>query len=271
MDCIDRFLQDIHSQRFYNGTLINPTRFFVIAAILKGNNLQRKYSKREIESVVYRYFADNTSISSRHPRLEIRNIAKYGVNIIKEEVKNAINTWEEEASEGFLTSDLTSVYLDIESNADYSADVDYLWMVIEELFKKTYHLEFPTFLPIEGEDTDLKYFGQGAFRNHLMEEMQYCVCCDEYNINKLHAVHILPDALSEDITSRESISNGLLLCYEHAQEYLHKRFFFDSSGRIVNLSSSLVHRNMRLSRKLMTKERQEYLDAYMKHINQEVD
>ena len=56
---------------------------------------------------------------------------------------------------------------------------------------------------VEGEDTDLKYFGQGAFRNHLMEEMQYCVCCDEYNINKLHAVHILPDALSEDITSSD--------------------------------------------------------------------
>ena len=271
MDCIDRFLQDIHSQRFYNGTLINPTRFFILAAMLKGDNLRQKYSKREIESIVYRYYADNTIISSRHPRLEIRSITKYGINIIKEEVKNALSTWEEEASEGFLTSDLTSIFLDIENGVDYSADIDYLWMVIEELFKKTYHFEFPTFLPINGEDTDLNFFGQGAFRNHLMEEMQYCVCCDEYNIKRLHAVHILPDELSKDTTSRESISNGILLCYEHAQEYLHKRFFFDSNGKIVNLSSSLVHRNMRLSRKLMTKERQEFLEAYMKYINQETN
>lgn len=264
MDCIDKFLQDIHSQRFYNGTLINPTRFFILAAILKGNSLQRKYSKREIETIVYRYFADNASISSRHPRLEIRNIAKYGVGIIKEEVKGALNTWEEEASEGFLHSDLTSVYLEIENEVDYSADVDYLWMVIEELFKKTYHIEFPKLLPIEGEDTDLKNFGQGAFRNHLMEEMQYCVCCDEYNLNKLYAVHILPDALSDNTFSRESISNGLLLCYEHAQEYLHGRFLFDENGRVINKSSSLIHRNMRLSKKLMTDERKSFLKEYMK-------
>lgn len=259
MDCIDKFLQDIHSQRFYNGTLINPTRFFMMAALLKGGTLKRKYSKREIETIIYRYFADNPIISARHPRLEIRNIAKYGIAIIKDELKSALTTWEEEATGKFLHADLTTIYLDIDENTDYSADVDYLWMVIEELFKKTYRLDFPTILPIEGLDSDVCTFGQGAYRNHLMEEVQYCVCCDEYNLKKLHAVHILADHLSDEEESRESISNGLLLCYEHAQEYLHGRFYFDENGRVVNISSSLVHKNMRLSQKLLTEERKYYL------------
>ena len=262
MDCIDKFLQDIHAQRFYDGTLINPTRFFIVAALLNSGTLLRKYSKREIETVVYRYYADNPSIASRHPRLEIRNIAKYGLSVIKEELKLALETWQQEATEGILTSDLTSIYVSIDENTDYSADADYLWMVIEELFKKTYHTDFPQILPIEGADTDLVQFGQGAYRNHLMEEVQYCVCCDEYSIKKLHAIHILPDAYSEDTSSREAISNGLLMCYEHAQEYLHGRFYFDVNGRIVNVSSSLVHRNMRLSQTLLTEERKVYLAAY---------
>ena len=264
MDCIDKFLQDIHAQRFYSGTLINPTRFFILAAILKNDKLLPKVSKREIETVVYRYYADNPTVAARHPRLEIRNIAKYGISVIKDEVKAALATWQSEAEEQFLTADLTYIHLDIEEGVDYSSDIDYLWMVVEELFRKTYHIDFPEISPIEGVDTDLSTFGQGAFRSHLMEEMQYCVCCDEYNINKLYAVHILPDHLSEDSSSREAIDNGLLLCYEHAQEYLHKRFYFASSGRIVNISSSLVHKNMRLSLKLLTEERKKHLDCYEK-------
>lgn len=266
MDCIDCFLQDIHSQRFYNGTLINPTRFFVIAAILKNGSLPTKYPKHEIESVVFRYYADNPNIAARHPRLEIRNIVKYGISVIKEEVKAALLTWQTEAEGGFLTTDTTFVHLAIDAEVDYSADVDYLWMVLEELFKKTYHIEFPTITPIEGNDTDLSIFGQGPYRSHLMEEMQYCVCCDEYSVGKLYAIHILPDEYSSDSTSRESISNGLLLCYEHAQEYLHKRFYFSEDGKVVNRSSSLVHRNMRLGIKLLTEERKKYLSMYQEHM-----
>ena len=262
MDCIDQFLQDIHAQHFYDGTLINPTRFFMLAAMLNSGALLGRYSKRQIETTVYRYYADNQSLASRHPRSEIRNITQYGSSVIKEELKLALETWQQEATQGFLTADLTSIYLHIDENTDYRRDVDYLWMVIEELFKKTYHLDFPRISPIEGADTDLVQFGQGAYRNHLMEEVQYCVCCDAYNLKKLHAIHILPDAWSDDPASRESIGNGLLMCYEHAQEYLHKRFYFDRNGRIVNVSSSLVHKHMRLSQKLLTGERKSYLAAY---------
>ena len=262
MDCIDKLLQDIHAQRFYNGTLINPTRFFVIAAMLHSGTLLKKYAKREVETTVYRYYADNPAIALRHPRPEIRNIVQYGISVVKEELKLALETWQQEAPQGVLTTDLTSIYLPIDENTDYRADADYLWMVLEELFKKTYHMDFPQLLPIEGADTDLVSFGQGAYRNHLMEEIQYCVCCDEYSIKKLYAIHILPDAYSKDTFSRETISNGLLMCYEHAQEYLHGRFYFDAKGRIVNVSSSLVHKHMRLSQTLLTEERKAYLAAY---------
>lgn len=261
MDCIDKLLQDIHSQRFYNGTLINPTRFFMLGTIFKAGQLYKKYPKREIETAVYRYYVDNPTIASRHPRIEIRNLAKHGISVIKEELKSALDTWTEESTEGVLYSDLTYIHLKID-DADYSADAEYLWMVLEELFKKTYHMEFPTLQPILGEDTDLNVFGQGAYRNHVMEEIQYCVCCDEYDSKRLYAVHILPDELSEDRVSRESISNGLIMCYEHAQEYLHKRFYFNSAGRIENLSSSLVHRNMRLSQRVLSDERISYLRKY---------
>ena len=262
MDCIDRFLQDIHAQQFYKGTLINPTRFFLLDAFLRDGELRKRYSRREVETLVYRYYADNTAIATRHPRVEIRNIAKHGITIIREEVKLALETWVEEAVENFISFDSSYIYLEIDSSVDYSADVDYLRMVVEELFSKTYGLEFPKLAEICGIDTDVVAFGQGAYRSHLMEEMQYCVCCDEYNIKKLHAVHILPDALSENKHSREATANGLIMCYEHAQEYLHQRFYFNSSGKIVNLSSSLIHRSMRLGQKILTAERQVYLSLY---------
>ncbi len=267
MDCIDRLLKDIHSQRFYNGTLINPTRFFVLATIFKAGQLYKKYSKREIETAIYRYYTDNPAIASRHPRIEIRNLPKHGISVIKEELKSALDTWSEESTEGILHSDFMHIYLDID-DSDYTADAEYLWMVIEELFKKTYHIEFPALQPIFGDDTDLDVFGRGAYRNYVMEEIQYCVCCDEYDSKRLYAVHILPDELSEDPLSRKKIANGLIMCYEHAQEYLHKRFYFNSSGRIVNLSSSLVHKNMRLSQRLLTDERTHYLGMYEEKIKQ---
>lgn len=266
MDSIDNFLQDIHCQQFYDGTLINPSRFFLIAALLQENKLKRIYSKREIETVIYRYYADNPSLASRHPRVEIRNIIKYGISIIKEELCAALEIWQKEASKNFLIGDLNNIYIDIDDTMDYSADIDYLWMVLDELFKKTYHIKFPCIPPIEGIDTDITIFGKGIYRNHLMEEMQYCVCCDEYDSNKLTAIHIVPDDITKNKNDRESIANGLLMCNEHAQEYLHKRFYFNDNGKIINLSSSLVHSNMRLGRGLLTEKRKHYLTWYMNEL-----
>lgn len=262
MDTVDIFIQDLHSQMFYNGTFINPTRFFLLSAIIMDGDFKPCYNKCELERVVYAYYADNDYIAKRHPRAEIRNLKKYGISIIKEEVKLALENWVNEAKSDLITYDLKNVF--VKCDKSYANDITYVQMVIEELFKKTFHCDYPSVGEIKGEDTNIDLFGVGPYKNHLTADMQYCVCCDDYRLNNLVAVHILSDAESQLKKSREDVNNGLIMCKEHAQEYHYGRFYFSPEGKVINVSSCLIQRNMRLGRFLLTEERKTYLkEAYI--------
>ena len=176
---------------------------------------------------------------------------------IKEELQAALEIWDKESKNHSIRFDLTHIWVDLSPN-----DVDsipYIKMVLEELFKKVFHINYPRIQEVIGTDNDIYTFGSGAYKNHLTAEMQYCVCCDEYALTNLVAVHIVADKDSQDSKSRDDTSNGLLMCKEHAQEYLHGRFYFDENGKVVNIKSCLVQKNMRLGVKLLTPERRKYL------------
>lgn len=263
MDIIDIFIQDLYAQMFYNGTFINPTRFFIIAALIQDGEFKKCYTRQEIEKVVFEFYADNDDIAKRHPRNEIRNIKKHGIDIIKEELQVALDNWVSEAKSDFLSFDLKNIYLKV--NGGHSEDIPYVQMILEELFNKTFHCTFPFIGLIVGEDQNIDVFGNGPYKNHLTAEMQYCVCCDEYNLERLVAVHILCDKDSAINDSRIDVNNGLLMCREHAQEYLHGRFYFNEQGKVVNVSSCIIQKNMRLGRTLLTEKRKKYLkEAYKK-------
>lgn len=263
MDIIDVFVQDLYAQMFYNGTFINPTRFFIVAALIKHGEFKNCYTRQEIEKDIFDFYADNDDIAKRHPRVEIRNIKRYGIDIIKDELQVALENWVSEARSDFLRYDLKNIYLKVE--ADHSSDMPYIQMILEEFFNKTFHCQFPAVGIIIGDDQNIETFGSGTFKNHLSAEMQYCVCCDEYNLDRLVAVHILSDEESLIKDSRTDVNNGLLMCREHAQEYLRGRFYFDEQGKVVNVSSCLIQKNMRLGRALLTEKRKMYLqEAYKK-------
>lgn len=264
MDIIDRLINGLYEQSFYNGTIINPTRFFILHYISCLSNLVPCFNLSDVSYYVYCLYADNPEIAVRHPNVEIRNILKYGSSPVKDEVVQAIKNWNDDTDSLVISCDTRHIrlhYLDEE----FSNDLAYLQTVIEEHFKNTFHISFPKKLCACGNDNDITVFGKSSFRNHVLFDMQYCVCCDACNLNDLVAVHILQDDESENVDSREDKNNGLIMCSLHAEEYLHKRFSFDDKGKMINHSSSFVQKNMRLGIGILSAKRREYLVAKNKN------
>ncbi len=257
MDIIDSLISNLYEQSFYNGTMINPTRFFILHYIASNETLRAKYSLLEIFYYVYCLYSDNPEIAHRHPNIEIRNILKYGSTPIKQEVIQAIKNWIDDSSRSVILLEGNNLIINMDET-NYSDDLSYLKIVIEQHFKNTYHVNFPKFMPITGSDLDIHSFGKGPYRNRVLYDMQYCVCCDEYRLDKLSAVHILNDNESPLKESREDRNNGVILCDIHAEEYLHNRFKFNEKGKIINISSSFIQRHMRISDKLLNSKRLEY-------------
>lgn len=259
MDIIDQIIGELYSQSFYEGSMMNPTRFFILDFLYADGKLHPKYKLSEICYHAYCLYCDNQSIASRHANVQIRNLQKYGLEVIKGEVLSSIKDWIDDAPKSIISFDNSHLYLEpfFEPNMD---DVDYLKEVAEDHFKKVFKMPFPRIKEPTGIDTDIEVFGKGPYFKHLLSEMQYCVCCDEYHIDKLVAVHILEDSKSLNINeSRLSNDNGLVMCSVHAQEYLHGRFYFDSRGKVVNRSSSLINKNMRIGVSLLTEKRKAFL------------
>ena len=87
---------------------------------------------------------------------------------------------------------------------------------------------------------------ESKFKNRVMENCKYCVCCDEINPDLLTAVHI---DLSDNLTDE---NNSLVLCDTHARKYFEKEFVFLKSGKIkINRKSGTLDERMHLARNLV--------------------
>ena len=90
------------------------------------------------------------------------------------------------------------------------------------LFKKYYHRSIPEPLDVLAEirgidDHNLQAFGQGVYRNRILEDMQYCPLCESIDLSDLYCVHIFENSMGASEEDMCDKNNGILLCKRHAE------------------------------------------------------
>lgn len=249
------WIQDLMTQKFLDTDI---TRIIMVYALLE-RNLPKQVCKVEIVEFIYRVYIENQELSEKHPDIRIRNIKRYGIYDIKYILDKALKEWMNNSKNKSLLYDDRYIYLAFDSEEKI---IDKTKKIVNMLAKKYSPCPFdmPKILNPEDakDDTDLLRFGKGPFRNRVFEDMQYCPLCEEIDIDNLYAVHILP---SEYCNSDELIdkNNGLILCEDHAKEYIKGNFYFDERGFVKNNDSNLIVSGMHLSLAIKTKKRLLYI------------
>lgn len=256
----DLWMQDIMTQKFLDS---DATRIIMLYAITN-KGMKNIYKKREILEFIYRTYSDNKEVANINPDIKIRNIHRYGLLDIKGILNNAIEEWKSYAKNNILSSDERYIYINVYEE-DLNSLTLYTTRLCKMLEKKYFNIEIapPKEVSVTEcrNDKDLNSFGKSLYRNRVFEDIQYCPLCEETHIENLYAVHILPEEFCEDFEVVDKY-NGLIMCKEHAIEYLQKRFMFNELGFVENINSKLVDKRMHLSLEVKNKQRRNYIQRY---------
>jgi hypothetical protein len=261
-----QFYQDIMAQEFSVGTFYNATRYIMLYVMVSEGKIENKYSLTELVDLIYNAYCNNPEIKIHHPNIEIRKIPLFGKKAIKGDLINSLQEWIKYSKSNILYYDAMSVYLDIEDDGHVASKVK---MILDVLFQKNFKTKYNGLFALTAydvsNDTDMESFGKGKFRDLVLSDMQYCVVCDEYDINALYAVHILPSSLCENESQMRDVNNGILLCKDHAKAYLNGEFYFDERGRACSANNPKEFLGIRLSMAIF-KPRKKYIEDYISYL-----
>lgn len=261
-----KLYEDIMSQNFAVGTFYNPTRHLMLYGMLSQGNLKQTYSKIDLVNYIFSAYCSNKNLSSHHPKIEIRKIPFFGIDVIYKELDDALLEWVHDARNGILSYDLKNIYLDIpEDDGHISA---YIEKILKVLFFKNFKSNYKELETIKVEtlmnDKDLKDFGKSNYRDLIFADMQYCVLCDDCDVDNLYAVHILNSSETSDLIELSDKNNGLLMCKEHAIQFNNHEIQIDDRGRFFTKEKGALC-NMRLASKIF-KNRQLYITRKNKYV-----
>ena len=147
----------------------------------------------------------------------------------------------------------------------------YTHQIITMFSKKYFGVEIKSPIKLDvnlcREDDNLQIFGKSIYRNRVFEDMQYCPLCEEVDTEQLQVVHIVPARYclsDEEIFDK---NNGLIMCREHAIDYLQGKFHFLENGFVKNINSDIVSEKMHLAISVKTRKRREFLEKYCRIVN----
>lgn len=260
----DAWLKDIMSQKFLNSDL---SRIIMLKAMIKDGVLYGAYKKAEIMEYVYRVYMDYEYVRAIHPDARIRNIQRYGISDIRDVLENALNEWHENAVNDVLIYDERYIYIkDVGESGKELAK--FTKQLSEMLLKKYFSIELKEPLKIHSDlcrdDEDMDVFGTSLYRSRVFEDIQYCPLCEEVNTDLLRVVHILPAMYCDTIAEILDKNNGIILCQNHAEEYLKGKFWFKENGFVKNNGSAIVTEQMHLSIHVKNRARRNYISKYEK-------
>lgn len=257
----DLWIKDIMTQKFLNSDI---TRLLMVRGMICDGALKAVCRKSDVMEYVYRVYTDCEDIRRVNPDSRIRNIKRYGISDVKDILDTAISEWKSYANNNCLLDDDRFIYIQGVDN-EYEMG-KYTQQVVTMLSKKYFELELGEPLVIDvdicREDGDLVGFGKSIYRNRVFEDVQYCPLCEEVDTEQLYVVHITPSkyGLSDDEIVDKN--NGLIMCKEHAEEYLAGKFCFRENGFVKNISSETVTEKMHLAISIKTRRRRAYLKRY---------
>lgn len=262
-----KFIEDIMSQNYNIGTYYNATRFFIIFAIIKDNILRNKILISELAEYVFDAYCANPVPASRNSNLDIQKIPKFGIDAIYDDISDALMDWQQDAPNGLLTFDSKQVFLECNS----AELIDKLNRILPLLFRKTFGIDFnfpqnPNNM-VDCSTDDIDIFGNGIFKAKALKEYQHCILCDNSEFDELRVVRILKkkDGLLQSESS--NLDNMLIMCKEHAIEYMEGKFNFNESGRVENIASKSLSNQMRIDIKYKSKERMDFVKRKLSAIS----
>ena len=263
----ENFFKDIMIQNYQTDNFYDPTKLFIILGLIEDNSLKQRYSYYEIAQQVYRYYISNYQLAEHSINIVIRNLRRYGVEDIVPYVLEVVKQWIRESKYGSLRMTKDSLLLNVDSYDNEAAELTET--ICNTLFLKYYKKKI---VPIDDykeirnlDDHSAELFGKSGIKNLIFEDLQYCPLCENVIYDELYATHILFNEESNMSASIVDKNNLLLMCKEEFVDYSNKLFWFDEFGRVINNGSKIVNNRMRLSQKLLNKERKFYIKEHLKN------
>lgn len=256
------WFEDIMNQSFHEDISYNPTKLLIVYYLVKDGSIHEKYSMLSVMEYVYQTYIDNVAVAQKHSSYLIRNIKRYGVSDIKDTVLDALLSWTKDAKNNILNYNEKYIWIDLKTpDNELAADTKKLCKM---LYKKYYREIIPEPSDVLSEihnldDHDLLRFGQGLYRNRVLEDMQYCPLCESIELDNLYCVHILENSMGASEEDMCNKNNGLLFCKKHAESYLARRFYFDDLGFVHEVEKCDIEKGMHLSFNIRNAERKKYL------------
>lgn len=249
------------TQKFLNSDI---TRLLMINSMICDGALRGVCRKSDIMEYIYRVYTDYEDVRKINPDSRIRNIKRYGIADVRDILDMALTEWKNYANNNCLLDDDRFVYIqDIDDELEMGK---YTQQVVTMLSKKYFGLEIkkPISLDVSKcrDDNNLQEFGKSIYRNRVFEDIQYCPLCEEVDTEQLYVVHIMP---AKYCTSDDNIldkNNGLIMCHDHAIDYIDGKFCFRENGFVKNINSDSVSERMHLAITVKNKYRREYIKKY---------
>ena len=259
-----RFIKDIMIQKYQYNNFYDPTKLFIILALLEEDVFYERYSIYDISKYVYRYYISNIEIAKYNFSSVIRNIDKYGIDDIVPIVVSTIIQWIKEQKYDSIRYSNEQVILNIE---DYSSKyVNQIRTVCKTLFLKYYKAQLKPIKNyselIDINDKEIEQIGKSELKELIFEDMQYCPLCEETDKTKLFVSHILFNEETDNPSDSINKNNLIIFCENEFYDYINGLFYFDEFGKVINNGSKIVNNKMRLSQKFLNEERKEYIKKH---------
>lgn len=230
------------------------SKILLIYYLIKENGFNKKIKILDLNRFIYRFYIDNIEFAKLHPSIIVNSLCHYGVKDLMPFTKQALEEWKNDYKNGCLNYDEQYFWVTIE---DYNEKVlAYTKKITDMLFLKSTNHQFDYDDEIEKfNDYDLEIINESRMKNRVLEDMQYCVCCDD--IGDLKLINI-----SNDIKYINIKENYLTVCINHYNLFKDKYFNINSTGYLNIIKvHPLINKKMHISNYIINEKRKEILDS----------
>lgn len=257
------WFEDMMKQTFNEEICFNPTKLIILDYISNNDSLKTVYLLKDIIEYVFETYIDNPDIAEQHPSYIVRKIGTYGIKDINDIVKDALTSWERDATNNILSFSDNYLYLNMDEK-EFEEVGKNTQLLCKMLYKKHFKDDIPkpkVLLPeiTDMDDKEIEIFGKSLYRNRVLEDIQYCPICEETDINKLVVVHIVNKSMGADQDEILDKNNGLIFCKKHAMAYNQNKIEFNELGFVSKDEVDDVEFGMHLSFAIRNKKRKEFL------------
>lgn len=228
------------------------SKILLIFYILKENGFNKENSIVHLNEYIYRFYIDNPDLAKLHPSVIVNSISHYGIKDLIPFTKQALEEWKNDFNDGCLS--YNDMYFSVSINDMDEDTLKYTYNVAQMLYTKATGKNFDYTDEIEKiEEYNLEIINNSRMKNRVLEDIQYCVCCDE--LNDLYIINISNN--EEYLTNK---FNYVPVCKKHYELFKQGYYNFNTNGYInIIKTSEILHNKMHISNSVLNENRKSIL------------